>query len=329
MIERQQQLHHWLKNQFTDYGLAPIQGDASFRQYYRLTHKNLSYIVMDAPPALEACQPFVAIAKVLNNLTLKVPEVISADIQQGFLLLTDFGNNLLLKVATPENFYQLYQNACGSLATLLTCNKVDGHNVPYFDQKFMRNELALAQEWFLQKHLQIDLSSHQEELNAFFDFLCASAVSQPQVFMHRDFQTANLMVLENNKIGILDFQDAMIGPITYDLVSLLKDCYLMWPEKLITQLALDYKKQVYPQVSDKEFIRWFDLMGLQRHIKALMIFARKFHRDQNANYLRHMPRTLNYIYTTCSRYKECKDFFIFLNEVLLPTFEKGVHQCMQ
>ena len=183
----------------------------------------------------------------------------------------------------------------------------------------MRDELMLCKEWFFEKYLSLTLSREAHaRLNASFDFLAENAANQPLVFMHRDYHSANLMRLENEEVGILDFQDAFIGPLTYDVVSLLRDCYIDWPEKRVIEWATYYwQKIALPSVSLETFLRWFDLMGIQRHLKCLLTFSRKYCRDQNAEYVQHIPRTLHYIITISERYPECKALTIFLREEVM------------
>jgi aminoglycoside/choline kinase family phosphotransferase len=263
--------------------------------------------------------PYVAISQALRAQGLLTPNIIAQDIAQGFLLLTDFGDGLLLHQLKIANAQLLYTQALNALAILKECSDVPEWEIKSFSADLMYQELKLFQEWFLQNYLGLVLSSKTEKmLEDFFEFLANSAASQPQVFIHRDYHSANLMLLPDNKIGILDFQDACIGPVTYDLVSLLRDCYIAWPEKLVTKLALQYKDQLDLQVGDREFMRWFDLMGLQRHLKALFIFARKYKRDNNANYLQHIPRTLNYIAQESRFYPQCHAFNRWLHEAIMP-----------
>jgi aminoglycoside/choline kinase family phosphotransferase len=297
----------------------PLAGDASFRRYFRISQPAGSYIAMDAPPEKENCVPFVAISRALRSHGLLTPEIIAEDLSQGFLLLSDFGDRLLLNELSVVNAEMLYTQALDALAVLQSCSSVIGWEIPPFTAEFMYKELKLFQEWYLKQHLAIDLSAATESmLDQLFLFLAETAASQPQVFMHRDYHSANLMVLPNDQIGILDFQDAFIGPVTYDLVSLLRDCYIAWPEEQVTKLALKYRDQLNLAVSDYEFLRWFDLMGLQRHLKALLTFSRKYRRDGNANYLKHIPCTLNYILLESQRYTECQEFYTFLREIVMP-----------
>ncbi len=306
-------LQSWLNSQLPTYQLEALPFDASFRRYFRVQHAQGSYIAMDASLEIKSCVPYVAIANAFRKKGLCAPEIIASDLTQGFLLLSDFGNCVYLNELNLNNARELYGRALDSLAILQTCRKVEHWQVPLFTADFMRQELELFKEWFLQKHLGLELLPHTEKMLAeCFNFLAESAASQPQVFMHRDYHSANLMVLPERSVGILDFQDAFMGPVTYDLVSLLRDCYIAWPEELVTELVLQYRKKLSIKVSESEFLRWFDLMGLQRHLKALLTFARKYRRDGNANYLQHIPRTLNYILNVSQRYEPCQALYNFL-----------------
>jgi len=304
---RQQALVQWLESVagLSQVALQPMQGDASFRRYFRVQ----SFVAMDAPPPQENCAPFVAIAHALRGMGVQVPEIIQADIAHGFLLLTDFGDKTYLKTLNSQNADMLYQRALKALAVMQGCQQVPSHTLSLFDADFMRKEWQWHQEWFLQKYLNIDFASQQQSLDACYEVLITSAINQPQMFMHRDYHSGNLMVLPN-EVGILDFQDAFIGPVTYDLASLLRDCYIDWPASQVEKWVLDYLallqklKPELQKVSRGQFLRWFDLMGLQRHIKALMTFARKKVRDHQSNYLQHIPRTLNYIVEVSARYDE-------------------------
>ncbi len=314
-------LFQWLRqSDLVEPTLYPIAGDASFRRYFRIPQGINSYIAMDAPPEKENCAPFVAISRALRAHGLLTPEIIAADLSQGFLLLTDFGNRLLLNELNPLTMEILYSQALKSLATLQSCPPEKAHwKIPPFTATFMYNELKLFQEWYLGKYLMLTLSAATKTmLDQLFAFLAQTAANQPQVFMHRDYHSANLMILPDDQLGILDFQDAFIGPVTYDVVSLLRDCYIAWPDEQIIKLALQYRNQLNLKVSDTEFLRWFDLMGLQRHLKTLLTFARKFRRDGNPNYLKHIPRTLNYIMRESQPYAESREFNNFLHEIIVP-----------
>jgi aminoglycoside/choline kinase family phosphotransferase len=334
MDPRHTALDQWLQThcQLTAYQLDMMAGDASFRRYFRVRVGSMHYVAMDAPPEKENnCRPFIAIAESLRQQGLHAPEIIASDIEQGFLLLTDFGDKLYLKELTAENAESLYATALDALATLQGTT-VQDWEVPPFTADFMYCELQLSKEWFLVKHLGLNLNAQTEKMLAdFFLFLAKSAAAQPQVLMHRDYHSANLMLLPDNNVGILDFQDAFIGPVTYDLASLLRDCYIVWPDTLVKNWALQYKEKISPlqNVSDSEFMRWFDLMGMQRHLKALLTYARKFHRDDNANYLQHIPRTLQYLALVAPVYGECRGFNAFLQNDILPAAERVSSTCVQ
>jgi len=315
----------WLTGpcQLTSCRLDPLPGDASFRRYVRVHQAHQTFIAMDASAEKQSCIPFVAIAESLQKYGLCTPTIFAYDFTQGFLLLRDFGNRLLLNELTITNAATHYQNVLDALVIMQQAD-IQNWTLKPFTSEFMRAELNLFREWFLEKHLGLTLTdSTNKILDASFDFLAESAARQPQVFMHRDYHSANLMILPDDKTGILDFQDAFRGPVTYDLVSLLRDCYIAWPEDLVYESVMYfYKKIALPNVSEKEFIRWFDWMGMQRHLKALLTFSRKFRRDNNAGYLQHIPRTLNYILTISERYPETMALHQFLaKEVLVKCVE--------
>jgi aminoglycoside/choline kinase family phosphotransferase len=309
--DRKNQLENWLKTtagvQYT--AIDPMTGDASFRRYFRVYTVTDSFVAMDAPPPQENCVPFVAIAKTLRAKGLKAPEVIAEDIDRGFLLITDFGDDTYLKALTADNADTLYGSALKALSVLQGCVEAPPRQTPLFTGDFMRQEWAWHKEWFIQKLLGLRLGPEMRALDLCYAQIVDSAVCQPQVFMHRDYHSANLMVLPKQEVGILDFQDAFIGPVTYDLVSLLRDCYIDWPEDRVNTWALQYRQMlidlgVVHHSEQHEFLRWFDLMGVERHLKALFTFSRKYVRDHQPQYLKHIPRTLNYLISVCRRYPE-------------------------
>jgi len=321
MSIRQDILQKWLMGycQLSEFTIEVMSGDASFRRYFRVRHAHGSYVVMDAECEREKCLPYIAIADALRAKGLQTPQIIASNLTQGFLLISDFGDKLLLKELNSHNAEVLYTDALSALAVMQNCRAVSGWTIPSFTIKWVQQELDGFKEWFLQTHLGLVLSPATEKALAHcFDFLAEMAIDQPHVFMHRDFHSANLMVLPQKKIGILDFQDAFIGPVTYDLVSLLRDCYITWPEAFVTQLALQYRDRLALSVGDAAFLRWFDIMGLQRHLKALCTFTRKYYRDCNDNYLQHIPRTVNYIKTIGDRYPECHILCALMNEAMIP-----------
>lgn len=329
-------LTHWLRS---DCGLSfdtlqSIAGDASFRRYFRVQTSSGSYIAMDAPPPTENVHPFVAISRALRAHGLQTPEIFAADLARGYLLLSDFGDKTLLRVLTPQNADVLYRAALDALAQIQACRDVSGWTVPAFDVTWLRNEWVWHQEWFLEKWLGISVADHMRELDACYNLLVDSALAQPQVFMHRDYHSANLMLLPDKQIGILDFQDAFIGPLTYDAASLLRDCYIDWPVEQAAEWINYYfvqlvKQGVLVQQDQQDYQRWVDWMGMQRHLKALLTFSRKYVRDQQPQYLRHIPRTLHYIITVAQQYPEMKALADFYAMIVKPAAEKELAACGQ
>lgn len=322
--QRQQELEQWLKVALPsrNYSISFLAGDASFRRYFRIHLDNYNLVAMDAPPALEDSHSFVAVSQIFGQLGLSVPKIIDSDLTSGFLLISDLGDDLYFKVMNETNFISLYSNAIEKLNLLQECPISQDWIFPAFDGRLFMTELTLFKEWYLEKHLQLKLTSSEVGvLNKIFTVLIESALAQPQVCVHRDYHSRNLFALPDNEVGIIDFQDALWGPVTYDLVSLLRDCYLAWPEAEILQLAEQFYFQARSKhlenVALEQFMEYFDWMGMQRHLKAIYIFARKWHRDGNDNYLNDIPRTLNYIYAVCKKYSQFSDFRGFLEDKVL------------
>jgi aminoglycoside/choline kinase family phosphotransferase len=303
MSDRIEQMKKWLDSLgYQNYALTPASEDASFRRYFRLQQGDESWIVMDAPPAKEPCDRFVDIAQRLRGIRLSAPEIIHENHDDGFLVLTDFGDVSYLQVLKPENANSLYGDAKAAILQMQT--RIDADDLPLYDEALLRQEMELFKEWFLEKLLGIELSPNQLGLwQMTVDTLVKSALEQPQSFVHRDFHSRNLMLIEGKNIGrnpgILDFQDAVKGPVTYDLVSLLRDCYIDWPEPQVDQWALDFYDFAVLEnlqgVKASQFMRWFNLMGAQRHLKAIGIFSRLKLRDGKDQFLEDIPRTLNYL----------------------------------
>jgi aminoglycoside/choline kinase family phosphotransferase len=316
---------HWISEILasTDFQMNPIQGDASFRAYYRIHHADKTYIAMLAPPDKEKTDAFVAIAKSWKSYGLQVPTVWAWQPQQGFALLSDFGDTLLLAVLNDKTAPGYYKRAMQTLLPLQIAKPSDYH-LPPFIGAHARGELGLFDEWFVEKLLNISLSS--KERNHFeniYELLLNSIQNQTQVVIHRDYHSRNLMVLHDNDLGVIDFQDAMIGPITYDLASLLKDCYIAWPENKIVAWVQDFyqmlkDKKRLEDVSLAEFIQWFDYVGLQRHLKVLGIFSRLKLRDNKPNYLKDMPRIMQYVLNVTARYPLLSEFDSWLRQMVLP-----------
>jgi aminoglycoside/choline kinase family phosphotransferase len=324
--ERLEQLKHWLENEldFSEYTLRPASADASFRRYFRVLHEGVSYVVMDAPPQKEDSRPFIRISKMFFDLGLNVPEVIDQSLQQGFLLLSDLGSTPYLDVLDEETVERLYGDALGALATLQACMP-DNASLPAYDRALLLGEMELSREWLMAKHLGLSPDAAQTGMiDATFELLAENALAQPRVCVHRDYHSRNLMHTGVNNPGILDFQDAVIGPVTYDLVSLLRDCYIDWPRARVEDWALGYldlalQSGILRAEHDdpQQFLRWFDLMGMQRHLKAAGIFARLKHRDGKAGYLQDIPRTLGYVVEVAGRYEELAAFGRFIDTEVL------------
>ena len=307
-------------------GIDHIQlmpGDASTRHYYRLLTSAGSFVAMDAPPP-ENCLPFVAVAKALRANDLHAPEIHAADIEKGFLLLSDLGETTLLTALISWKQIQyadeLYRRVLSVLSEMQTIHQVTGYALPPFGRAWLEREWSWHQEWTLDKWLGI--SQVPTAVHACYEKLIISALEQPQVFMHRDFHSANLMVMPTQELGILDFQDAFIGPVTYDPASLLRDCYIDWPVEKVTEWAIFYADLL--KIPEEKFIFWFDLMSIQRHLKALMTFARKAVRDNTPRYLTHVPRTLNYIITISAAYPELDALRQFYAETVMPAIQQKV-----
>ncbi|MDP1603598.1 MAG: phosphotransferase [Legionella sp.] len=326
MHNRQNALSKWLEGilGLSQFSLTPLTGDASFRRYFRLHYSGISRIVMDAPPEKEPLGSFIAIATLLRANGILAPEIHASDEKQGFLILDDFGDCLLLNKISSESVDKLYQSAITTLITLQQC-PASSYAFPHFDKKFILQELHLFNEWFLNAYLKISLTASEERLiEETFDWLSNEVAGQPKVVIHRDYHSRNIMVTDNrhdSRLAIIDFQDAMQGPLTYDLVSLLKDCYIQWPrETVIRWLTFFYENS--PQAKDYSqlsFVRAFDLCGLQRHIKVLGIFSRLYLRDNKPNYLKDLPLTLHYVLACLESYSELQPFYQFMQRrIQLP-----------
>ena len=327
MSDRYEMLRQWLGRELgsDSFTLAPASSDASFRRYWRVTHAGTTLIAMDAPPTHEDCGRFADLARRFRAIGLNTPAVHAEDIAQGFLLLSDLGDRLYLAQLTPDNVDAFYGDALAALAIIQRSGPLEG--LPRYDGPFLRREMALFREWFLEHHLGLVLDA---ETSARFDDACRllveSALEQPRVCVHRDFHSRNLMLTERDNPGVLDFQDAVVGPLTYDLVSLLRDCYIAWPDERVTDWALGYRDEamrlgILADVSPERFLRWFDLMGMQRHLKACGIFARLHHRDGKPGYLGDIPRTLGYVTLVAGRYPQLADLACWLAEEVAPRLD--------
>jgi len=322
-------LNDWISGIDEVAGCQPTlaSADASFRRYFRVHNGVESFIVMDAPPLKGDCLSFIRVAGYLESMQLNAPRIIEADLEKGFLLLSDLGSEQYLArlKSAPEQAGSLYGDAIDALLTLQRRGAAYQGSLPPYDETLLRFELSLFRDWLCGTHLELDFSADDEHRwQTCCDALVDNALSQPQVFVHRDYHSRNLMVMEQDNPGILDFQDAVEGPFTYDLVSLLKDCYISWPAGEVRQWALGYYQKLSAAtrelVDEQQFCRYFELMGVQRELKAAGIFCRLNHRDGKPAYLGDVPRTLNYIVELGSRYKELDFLVSLITEQVLPAW---------
>ena len=333
MQDRTDLIREWLKEHgYLVNELRAASNDASFRRYLRVDMGELTRIVMDAPPENEDCRPFVDIARALFDVGLHVPQIIEEDLQQGFLLLGDLGDRQYLGELNADTVEWLYGDAINALITLQSAGPARG-DLPPYDKALLLQEMGLFREWFLIAHLGLSLDeAANAQLNKTFGFLAEVALQQPQVCVHRDYHSRNLMVTDANNPGILDFQDAVYGPVTYDLVSLLRDCYIAWPREQVEDWVLGFHELAMQSgilnrelhADEKQFLRWFDLMGVQRHLKAVGIFSRLNHRDGKPGYLGDIPRTLNYIEEVSSRYDELEELHNMVSTRIKRALEAAI-----
>jgi len=375
-MKRQQQLTEWLQSLYPKqaFSLAPASADASFRSYFRATFADRTLIVMDAPPQQEDCRPFIHIAHLFAEASVHVPQIIAQNLEQGFLLLSDLGNTTYLQALNTDNARELYGDACNALISIQLASKKN--ELPPYDEALLMREMRLFPEWYISKHLLLTLSEKQmATLETVFQRIVQNNLAQPQVYVHRDFHSRNLMFVEAISLaskeandllagscplrsdsavgdllagsrplrsdsgvgekgnfsispGILDFQDAVYGPITYDLVSLFKDAYISWREADVLDWLIRYwenaRKAGLPVHEDfGAFYRDYEWMGVQRHLKVLGIFARLCHRDGKDGYLKDMPLVMSYLRRTCERYIDLKPLLRLLDELEPQAQQEG------
>ncbi len=302
---RNQQLTQWTEQKLTgsgvtlppDFALSAVSGDASFRRYFRASCDGRRWIAMDAPPEKENSAPFLAIARAWRRQGIPVPEIVAADLDQGFLLIEDFGDQLLLPLLNAKTADALYGQAMDILLRIQQTVEPQDHALPPYSAALLQTEMDLFSNWLCGELLQIPVE--QGWYAPLCELLIANARAQPQVPVHRDYHARNLMRTPAGGIGVLDFQDAVRGPVTYDLVSLLRDCYIQWPEPRVRDWVRAFAQQVrsagITPADDATFLHWFNRMGIQRHLKASGIFARLWLRDGKKGYLADIPRTLSHI----------------------------------
>lgn len=372
MLTQKNALSLWLKNTLPnhDYNILRLAGDASMRQYYRITYEDQSRILMDSSLDKLAFQKFMNITKYLNSWELPAPKVYAYNLTEAFALLEDFGDNLLLDVVNKDNRDSLYKEALDILIKMQSVSNIDNrllskpatesdvqgsswsrtavytsihddsiteskqqftsaiefqtwsNDVPNFTAQHIITELNLFNEWFLNKYLQIDIpNSEKKVISDSFNLLVDILLSTPQAFAHMDYHSRNIIVLQNKKLGIIDYQDAKISPFTYDLVSLLKDCYIKLPNDFINELLSYYytNSSLAKSLTNSEFVRAFHLCGLQRHIKVLGIFSRLHIRDNKPRYLQDIPLVLHYTLECLKQYKEFANFYEIITNLKLNT----------
>lgn len=326
---RREMLNKWAKRCLKDSGhtipdnlkLEIISGDASFRRYFRM-ESTPPYIFVDAPPEKENCKQFVELAKIIARAGLNVPKIFATDFKRGFLMISDLGNILYLdrlKGGTGGEIEKLYGD---SLAALLRLQQIKC-DLPFFSQDLLLQEMNLFTEWFLERELKI--SNYKESgFKEVLEVMLANAGEQPQLFVHRDYHCRNLMVTCGNNPGIIDFQDAVIGPVTYDLVSLLKDCYHRLSFEQVSTWVEFHRKRLISvgcldkTISKETFLRWFEIMGFQRHLKCVGIFSRLHLRDSKERYLADIPLVINYMLEVKERYHELQKFCGWIEEEVMP-----------
>jgi aminoglycoside/choline kinase family phosphotransferase len=322
-------LTRWLRDELHwDFErIAPASADASFRRYFRIWRDVGTFVVMDAPPDREDLPAYLRVSQLLADCGVHVPQLHEADTGRGFAVLEDLGaTHYLARLAAGADADALYGEALHALAAIQLRGGPGAESLPPYDREVLWREMQLLPDWFCDRHLQQPLdAAGRAVFDATAELLIADAVDQPQVLVHRDFHSRNLMVTRSHSPGVIDFQDALRGPVGYDLVSLLKDCYIAWPRARVTawlrdyrQLLLDGGAAAAAGADDAQFLRWFDFIGLQRHIKVLGIFARLFWRDGKPGYLGDLPRTLDYVRDTAARYPELADFALLVERRFVP-----------
>ncbi|MGH8636563.1 MAG: aminoglycoside phosphotransferase family protein [Burkholderiales bacterium] len=319
-MDRSEQLRLWVCDQLgaQPASIAAASEDASFRRYFRITHADGTLIAMDAPPPQENCAAFVRVAELFGRAGVNVPRILAQDLARGFLLLTDFGATTYLQALPDADVEHLYRDALQALVRIQAASTAAA--LPEYDAALLRREVALFPDWYVERHLGRVLTKEQRErLERTFDAVIARNLAEPRVYVHRDYHSRNLMLTDPNP-GILDFQDAVLGPLSYDLVSLLKDAYVEWPEERVIDWAVRYwemaRRAGLPVRADfAEFYCDFEWMGVQRHLKVLGIFARLWHRDGKARYLDDLPPVLRYLERAASRYRELNPLARLLDQL--------------
>jgi N-acetylmuramate 1-kinase len=332
--QRQTELENWFYDALPapDKPLVlPLSGDASFRRYFTATVGETTYLLVDAPPETEDNRTFVQVAENFRKVSVNVPEVYAVDYEKGFMCLSYFGETLLwdkLELLKQQNglteVQSIYLQAFSILIKIQGVREGSDILLPPFDGVMLQTEMDLFREWFCGGIMDLELTDNDNDLlDHYFGLLIDAAMDQPQVCVHRDYHSRNLMYQTDRNFGVLDFQDAVVGPFTYDVVSLIKDCYISWPKTMIRELALQYANMaqtagIIDSFNDEEFLFSFDMMGLQRHLKATGIFSRLYLRDSKTRYLSDIPRTLAYIKEVLGDYPQMYGFGLWLEKNIYP-----------
>ena len=318
-MDRVESIKNWLKSQLNhNFSIESASSDASFRRYFRITSNNKTYILMDAPPNLERIDHFVNITNKLIAAEINSPKIVSLDTKLGFILMTDFGSQTFLDVLDGNNAYELYPKAIASLLKIQT--KVNNKGLQDYSEKLLTSEMSLFTEWYVRKLKNFKLED-QDTLSKIFSLISKKALTQNKCFVHRDYHSRNLMFIPEGSPGILDYQDAVVGPLTYDLVSLLKDAYIEWDEDFVLDQAVRYweKAKKAGLIKNEDFSSFyedFEWMGVQRHLKILGIFSRLSIRDKKDQYLRDIPLVEKYLMFTSERYKNLHPLRKILDKVV-------------
>lgn len=337
MAERLSQIRNFLQQYQADSPIqfSAISGDASFRRYFRVQGGHQHWVLMDAPPALEDCLRFIATAEALRAAGLQVPAVLAQDASAGLVLLQDLGDDLLQFSLASHNAISWYRQALALLPKMQQVKATSQGPLPVFDRAFVLRELQIFTDWFLPVHLQLQVDADtQALLDKTFAMMADEVLAQPQAGMHRDFHSRNLMIQPDQSLAVIDFQDAVTGPVSYDAVSLLRDCYLRWPDEMVAQLRDEFydmmqQNCLWPaEFSLAQYRRGFDWTGLQRHLKVCGIFARLYHRDQKGGYLADLPRVVGYVRDIATQYPELSEFTRWFEQVVMPRFAE-VSACGQ
>ena len=324
MDQRLQELKQWLAEVLghSSFQLHSVMGDASLRRYFRVIHNQSVQVVADIPPSYESCVPFVKVAHAFLSHQIHVPRIYEVNEVAGFVLMEDLGDKRYQDVLNEHTVENLYAQACDILYKIHSIKDIPHYKLFDFNSEMMHQQLQNFNSWFLERLLQYPVAG---ALDATFNVLISEIVQQPQVLIHGDYHARNLMQCDNSDVGVLDFQDAAIGPITYDLVSLLRDCYIDWSNVDVERWALNFyqgliERDMIVDTTPQQFLRYFDWMGIQRHLKAIFIFARKYLAEQDDHYLTYIPRAMIYVQQASKKYPELQAVSHLFEQKIIEKF---------